>query len=711
MATLILIVLTIATQPATGEPTSNSMLPPLLQFQNGATVRSEAEWSKRRAEIQSLVIDTFTGTFPKEIPNIVSAEVIEKRTPSDRSTRLRIKLTFATERRAAFEMWVWTPSGDGPFPLLMTAPRYYQIDWAEDALARGYMVCLYPGVDQHHPEEDFPGYDSVWNAFRAEYPEATWTEIACKGWLAGRALDHILDSKQGYPIARDKIGIIGHSRYGKQAMTAAAFDDRITAVVARSPGTPASSPYRMTSRHSFMETTHDFPSPWFLEKLRSFYGREDELPIDAHGWYALIAPRPLMIHTAHQDGAEPTWAVEQGYLEGRKVYELLGAPEKCRVIYRTGSHNPITPEHRDQNLDWFDLAFGRGSAKAGDFPERFLHRLDWDTWKRAQSPEALKPPSASTSAQTRINWILGTAPENIPTVDEPTFISPEDSKRLDHDRWAPKNTARIPVNFGDNVRGNLYYNPIRSEPAPVVIWLHPYSYSTGYNEGYGVEGTTIYHRLAEEGYAVLAFDQVGFGLRLLEGTTFYDTYPRWSRLGRMIHDVRSAIDFIVDGKGQAQSPLPEFDTSHVYLVGYSMGGMLGLHAAALDDRVTGVASFCGFTPFRSDTDERATGGIRRLWEGHALLPKLGLFKGQEEDVPYDYDDLFQLIAPRPCLIVSPLRDRASSATAVAESVQSARAFPDAKDENLIHETPDDVNHFRRIQQDRVVAWLADISSR
>ncbi len=532
----------------TAEFKPNAMLPPLLEFQDGTTVQSKDNWPRRRAEIDVLMRDVFIGNFPETVPPITSTEILDTQTPDDGSTRHRIGLTFDTPSKVAMEIRVWIPKGDGPFPLLMTAPRFYQLDWAEDALARGYMVCLYPGVDRHHPEKEFPGYDSIWEKFQADYPEATWTEIACKGWLAGRALDHILDPKQDYPIIAHQVGIIGHSRYGKQSMIAAAFDPRITAVVARSPGSPGSSPYRFTSRDTFMESVRDFPSTWFLESLKTYYGREDELPMDAHGWYALIAPRPLMIHTAHNDGAEPTLAVEQGYLEGRKVYQLLGAAENCRVMYRSGGHNPITAEHRKENIDWFDVAFDRGTVTAEDFPEEFLHRFDWTKWKTAQPPEALSVPHFDADLNTRISWLLGEVPDKFLTSSKSGFISAEESERLDHDRWATENTVRTPVSFGEGVRGNLYYNTKIQKPMPVVIWLHPYSYAHGYNEGYGVEGTTIYHRLAEAGYAVLAYDQVGFGLRLLEGTSFYDTYPQWSRLGRMVHDVYSAVDFIIDGR-------------------------------------------------------------------------------------------------------------------------------------------------------------------
>ena len=65
------------------------------------------------------------------------------------------------------------------------------------------------------------------------------------------------------------------------------------------------------------------------------------------------------------------------------------------------------------------------------------------------------------------------------------------------------------------------------------------------------------------------------------------------------------------------------DKNRIYVLGYSLGGMVGLYATALDERIAGVACFSGFTPLRTDTDKKPTGGIRRYWEWHALQPLLG----------------------------------------------------------------------------------------
>ena len=91
-------------------------------------------------------------------------------------------------------------------------------------------------------------------------------------------------------------------------------------------------------------------------------------------------------------------------------------------------------------------------------------------------------------------------------------------------------------------------------------------------------------------------------------------------------------------------PVPPTDPGKVYICGFAYGGMVGLYATALDERISGLACFSGFTPMRTDTDAKPTGGIRQYWEWHALIPKLGLYHQKESTIPYDYDDVLALIA-------------------------------------------------------------------
>jgi hypothetical protein len=135
--------------------------------------------------------------------------------------------------------------------------------------------------------------------------------------------------------------------------------------------------------------------------------------------------------------------------------------------------------------------------------------------------------------------------------------------------------------------------------------------------------------------------------------------------------------------------------------------MVALYAAALDERIAGVACFCGFTPLRTDTDDKPTGGIRRWWEWYNVQPRLGLYDKREQDLPFDFEDILSLIAPRPCLISSPLHDRDADFDEVKACVQrAAPAWDEAPPAGgLTHVTPETYNRFHQSEYDTFFAWL------
>ena len=197
----------------------------------------------------------------------------------------------------------------------------------------------------------------------------------------------------------------------------------------------------------------------------------------------------------------------------------------------------------------------------------------------------------------------------------------------------------------------------------MIIWLHPYSYNSGY-------GSSARHRIpaveiTKMGYAMFAFDQIGFGTRVAEGRGFYKRYPRWSLMGKMVADVRAAVD--------ALSNLDCIDPDRIYCLGYSMGATVGLHAAALDPRIKGVVSVCGFSPFRCSTPakEQAHAIIRKYSHLHGLMPHLGFFLDAPKRVPYDFHEVLGLIAPRPLMVVAPELDWDNVQADVRDCVKEA----------------------------------------
>lgn len=689
----------------------NADLPDAMTFLNGKMVKTMDDWEARKAEIKELWCDTFIGQYPKEIPAPLSAEMVKTENCEDGSTRKRIVLTFDTPNRKSFEIEVWTPksSHTQSRPLLLTQPRNYQREmWGEAALKRGYVVCIYPGLDAHHNEKDYPDYQNVWKHFKNEYPDATWnSSLGIQAWLASRTLDYLLDPKYGFRIDPEAVGITGFSRYGKQSVYAAAFDERFTCVVARSSGTPTACAYRFAARQSFMESvsSEDCPLVWLIDRARTFHGRENELPIEGNALMACIAPRHLMIPTAYNDGSDPTFGVERSYLNAKKAWRFLGREENICLSYRKGNHSPVTDEQVKHNLDFFDLAFGRGTVRASDFPVRLIHAFDWQVWKAKQRESDLAIPEQASVRQT-IEWMLGEQPASIAKADTYHIKTGAELGVPDwsRERWNPGGIKRVPFSFGANMHGNIFFDPERETYKATVIWLHPWNYSHGSNEGYGVQGTTIYYRLAKAGYKVVMYDQFGFGDHLTDAIDFYDRYPYWSKMGRAVYDVHKVIDFLVDGQGITAEAVPPTDPAKIHICGFAYGGMVGLYATALDERIAGLACFSGFTPMRTDTDAKPTGGIRQYWQWHALLPKLGLYHGKETALPYDYDDLLALIAPRKCLVYAPTRDRFADTKDVKACIKGARAAW-ADEGGLTFMSPDDICRFQKDQQDVAVGWM------
>src|SRR5690606_6920970 len=111
-----------------------------------------------------------------------------------------------------------------------------------------------------------------------------------------------------------------------------------------------------------------------------------------------------------------------------------------------------------------------------------------------------------------------------------------------------------------------------------VVYSHQYAHSTGFSKGYDKDGRNgtadLFEELTKRGFAVLAIDMFGFGTRIEEATRFYERYPRWSKMGKMVRDVRACIDAVED--------IEYLDNGHVYLLGNTIGGSVSLITAALD---------------------------------------------------------------------------------------------------------------------------------
>ncbi|OHE81971.1 MAG: hypothetical protein A2107_02455 [Verrucomicrobia bacterium GWF2_62_7] len=205
--------------------------------------------------------------------------------------------------------------------------------------------------------------------------------------------------------------------------------------------------------------------------------------------------------------------------------------------------------------------------------------------------------------------------------------------------------------------------------------------------------------LVRRGYAVFAFDQLGFGSRVLDSKDFYRQHPKWSLMGKMVADTRAEVD--------AASALEIIGAERVVLAGYSLGAKAGLFTAALDERVRGVAAVAGVEALRLDTPSKGTEGARHCSHLHGLVPRFGFVTGQERRLPIDHDEVIATIAPRQLLIISPKQDRYAPIGDVREVDAAGKAIYGllGAEEAISFQTPMDFNRFPEATQAQIFDWL------
>jgi len=671
-----------------------NMLPDPLTFLDGRPVTTAARWEDRRKEISDLSQKYEWGKVPPH-PTITRTEVIDEKHSGGYIVR-NVKIIFGPKGQGSLRARVILPDGPGPMPVLINSDLQ---GWAPELIRRGYISAGYAGNDAM---DDAAPLDKL-------YPDYDFALLPRRAWCAGLVVDYLYTLPQ---VDKQRIAIFGYSRNGKMVAIAAALDTRITAVVAGSTGVGGVLPWRAAGERGFGEgiesTTRSFPT-WFAPQLRFFAGREDRLPVDANLLAAMIAPRPLLMEWGNNDEVSNTWGNEQTYYSALKVYQLLGAANKIGTFRVPGFHGANDEE---ACLDWLDMQFGR---TAQPWISNLIFQWDWTKWRTDthQSIQLSQFPAHSTGdflrtasgsaiqstaewqkksdeLKTSVNWLLGTEPPKMEAADLNSGrriprrapipgIASAGQVTPDLPAWViarggvdfgwlepQKNlTASKRVRFGGNLTGDLYY-PKDAPPGkklPVVIWLHGYSYPLGYMWVYHPDLHPILG-LVQAGYAVLAYDQSGFGSRLSETGPFYNRYPQWSHMGRLVEDARAAIDYL-----QTDDLV---DSQKVYLFGYSLGGNVAIYTAALDSRVKGLVSVVGFTPMRTDTREKGTGGVERYAFERNLIPRLGFFVGHETQIPVDYDALLAMIAPRPVLVIEPKLDRDATPADVNDAVTNAR---------------------------------------
>ena len=682
----------------------------LNEGEENIPVRTPAQWQQKQKWIKEQYQYWISGSVPPA-PKTVHAKVLQETIEDGVKLRM-VELSFGPDNRAKMTVELMIPPSDKPLPVFMT--QWNHRAWAQIAVRRGYIGCVYAGADA---KDDTHNYSDI-------YPDYDFATLMKRAWGASRVIDYLYTLPV---IDKARIALTGHSRNGKQSLMAAAFDDRIKAVVSSSGGTGGENTFRWSDNRftpgSFDRMVAHNPH-WFSPRLPWFIGREQKLPVDQNSLMSLIAPRGLMLVSAITEDEGNPWGIEQSYQSVKTAYHFLHADSNVAILLRRGRHQHAARD-AESFLDFFDYIFGRSELPPKN---KLYYNYSFEKWKQLSGehinplkfPKANKPTTLGNKKATivnrdtilkRIAWLLGDEP---PGVQEKGQLSPflkknstypddyleevigepslrDDIKKMTIGPYSP---------LGDDLWGNIYFpaaavvNDSVAGKLPLVIYLHEYTYATGYHK----KSIPIIRHFTEQGFAVLALDMAGFGTRIEEALNFYHRYPHWSLMGKMVADTRNVIN-------DACARMPFIDSSNIYVAGYSLGGTVALFTAALDNRVKGTAVVGAFSSLRNDN--MGTEGIRHYSHLHGLLPRLGFFVGNEDHIPVDFDDILSCIAPRSLLVIAPKRDRNHSIESVRNIMSAVSNVYQRKqvENSITFEQPDTYNYFSDSLQQKVADWL------
>ncbi len=271
--------------------------------------------------------------------------------------------------------------------------------------------------------------------------------------------------------------------------------------------------------------------------------------------------------------------------------------------------------------------------------------------------------------------------------------------------------------FADYVRQTVVYSGEQGElipaylliplgivsPRPAVICQHQTVYQ-GKDEPVGIEGKPeLAHalELVRRGYVTLAPDCICFGDRKKPGSghygeavRFYRQHPNWSIMGKLVWDIGRAVDYL--------ETLPFVDSDRIGSIGHSHGAYGTLFSSAFDKRIRVAVASCGFTALRSDP-------VPERWSHlTALIPKIGFYIDRIEDIPFDFQHVLALSAPRPLFITAALDDKifpngesVRDVSARVREVYELLGAPEAFDTYIF---PGDHN-FPPESRDQAIAWI------
>ena len=139
-----------------------------------------------------------------------------------------------------------------------------------------------------------------------------------------------------------RIGVIGHSLGGHNAMFVAAFDPRLKVIVSSCGWTPF--------HHFYKGQFPGVAQNLYMPRIRDVYKLDvDRVPFDFYEVVAALAPRAFFSNSPLGDYNFAVAGVKKAEVKAREVFALLGAADRLQVRHPNCAHD-FPPEVRRRGL-------------------------------------------------------------------------------------------------------------------------------------------------------------------------------------------------------------------------------------------------------------------------------------------------------------------------------------------------------------------------
>jgi hypothetical protein len=322
-------------------------LPDALTLKNGEKVTTAKSWWRdRRPEIVEDFDREVYGRTPKNIPKVawkVLSTINEKVGEFPVITKKlvgRVDNSAYPQISVNIELTLTTPAGiTTPVPVMMEfvyrfppgfgprrdTTRNALPPWQHQVLAKGwgYAEIVPVTIQPDNGAGLTQGIIGLVNKGQTRKAD-DWGALRAWAWGASRALDYLETDKS---VDAKKVGIEGHSRYGKAALVTMAYDERFAIGYISSSGAGGAKLHRRNAGEIVENVAAASEYHWMAVNYMKYAGplTWGDLPVDAHELIALCAPRPVFIGAGEAGDA---WVDPRGMFMAASaagpVYELVG---------------------------------------------------------------------------------------------------------------------------------------------------------------------------------------------------------------------------------------------------------------------------------------------------------------------------------------------------------------------------------------------------